>query len=200
MKKIAAILAITASASTFAQVTNFTGWSAGVNLDHSSMSNQITDATSDMNGLGQQTVGASLQAAYGIALSNLTVLNIGGTYGLNNTKAGFIRDGSRVTQMKGKDAYSLYIEPGYLVSEKTLAYAKLSYEAVKGTIESTNTAIEGSRNLNGTGYGFGMRTMLDKSWSLQAEVKRVNFGSKAIDTVNVKTTATVGSIGIGYKF
>lgn len=200
MKKFIVLAAAAAACSTsaFAQVSNFTGPSVGVNLDHTAVSNQITDASTDLDGLGQQSVGVSLQAAYGFDLSPSSVLSIGATYSLTDAKAGHIKDNSTVT-FKGKNAYSIYLEPGVLISDKTLAYGKVSYESVKMSAEDTGGS--DSKNINGVGYGFGIRTMLDKAWSLQAEVKHVKYGSEALDsTTTFKTSATIGTIGLGYKF
>lgn len=197
MKKIIALaVAAACSTTTFAQASNFTGPSVGVNLDHTAVSSQITDATSDLDGLGQHSVGVSLQAAYGFELTPSSVLNIGTTYSLTEAKAGHVKDTNTVT-FKGKNATSVYFEPGLLINDKTLAYGKVSYETVKMTADGGN----GDKNINGVGYGFGIRTMLDKAWTLQAEIKHVTYGSEKLDrTTDFKTTATVGTVGVGYKF
>jgi len=198
MKKFIVLAAAAAACSTsaFAQVSNFTGPSVGVNLDHTAVSSQITDATTELDGLGQHNVGVSLQAAYGFELTPASVLNIGATYSLSDAKAGHIKDNNTVT-FKGKNATSVYFEPGVLINDKTIAYGKVSYETVKMSADGGN----GDKNINGVGYGFGIRTMLDKAWSLQAEVKHVTYGSEKLDrTTDFKTTATVGTIGLGYKF
>jgi outer membrane immunogenic protein len=206
MKKIIALAAIAAACSTsaFAQVSNFTGASAGVNLDHTSVTTHFSEFfDTNFNGVGQQTVGVSINGAYGIALSNDTVLTLGANYSLVDAKAGNLsaNDGSGTITAKAKNQMSLYVEPGYLVSEKTLAYGKVSYESAKVTLDITDED-GGSKKINGVGYGFGIRTMLDKNLSLQAEVKSIKYGSASFegDTSTFKTTATVGTIGLGYKF
>jgi outer membrane immunogenic protein len=204
MKKIIALASIAAACSTsaFAQVSNFTGPSVGVNLDHTSVTTELSSFNdAALDGIGQQSVGASVQTAYGFALSNDSVLSIGATYSLVNAKAGELRSADGTITFKAKNQYSLYLEPGYLVSEKTLAYGKVSYEAAKVTADVTGD-VGGSENVHGMGYGFGIRTMLDKNLSLQAEVKSIKYGSKSFgdDTSTFKSTATVGSIGLSYKF
>jgi opacity protein-like surface antigen len=200
MKKIFTLATVVAAFSTsaVAQVSNFTGYSAGVNLDHTAVTSRLSDSTSESDALGQHSLGLSLQGAYGIALSPTTVLGVGATYSLTEAKAGYLKGTSGSLTLKAKNATSIYFEPGLLVNEKTLAYGKLSYETVKMSEDGTYS---GDKSINGVGYGFGLRTMLDKAWSLQAEVKHVVYGSEKFDsTTDFKTKATIGSIGVGYKF
>lgn len=204
MKKIitAAIFVAACSSSAYAQVSNFTGPSVGVNLDHTAI-NYETSASSGYfeNGYGQQSIGASIQGAYGFALSNNIVLSVGANYSLVDSKSFDASSGSGYSiTSKLKNQSSLYLEPGYLVSEKTLAYGKVSYESAKASQDATGQA-NISKNLHGMGYGFGIRTMLDKNLSLQAELKSVKYGSESSSsTSQFKTSATVGTIGLGYKF
>jgi Outer membrane protein beta-barrel domain len=200
MKKIITLATVVAAFSTsaFAQVSNFTGYSAGVNLDHTAVTSSLSDSTFEFDALGQHSVGLSLQGAYGVALSPTTVLGVGATYSLTEAKAGYLKETTGSVTFKAKNATSIYFEPGLLVNEKTLAYGKLSYETVKMTADG---ASGGDKNISGVGYGFGLRTMLDKAWSLQAEVKHVAYDSEKMDSAtDFKTKATIGSIGVGYKF
>lgn len=199
MKKIiaAATLAITGTA--FAQVSNFTGYSAGVNMDHTAVTTKLSAGSATIDGLGQQSVGATLYGAYGVALDNNTVVNFGATYGLTNAKGGSTDDGSGPLTAKLKNQYSLYVEPGMLLNDKTLAYGKIAYNSAKIELDAQGDI--GSKSINGFGYGVGIRTMVDKNLSLNVEIKRVNYGQETtLDDVGFKTTATVGSVGIGYKF
>lgn len=162
----------------------------------------MADGEIALDGIGQQSFGTSLQAAYGFALSNDTVVSVGGTYALTKDKSGNLEmDGDQV-QFKNKNQMSLYVEPGYLVSNTTLAYGKVSYESAKMTVAVAGSE-GGSQKVNGLGFGFGIRTMLDKNLSLQAEVKQVKYGAENFDddgSAKFKTSATVGTIGLGYKF
>ena len=205
MKKIITLALMVAASSTsvFAQVSNFTGPSAGVNMNTVSTTTKLTaDGSAAFDGFGQQSLGTSLQAAYGIALSNDTVVSIGGTYALNKDRAGNLEINGDQMQFKNKNQMSLYLEPGYLVSNTTLAYGKVSYESAKMTVSVTG-ADGDSQKVNGYGYGFGIRTMLDKNLSLQVEVKQVKYGAEnwADDgSSKFKSSATLGTIGLGYKF
>lgn len=203
MKKIitVAIVAAACSTSALAQVSNFTGPSVGVNLDHTAVLTEMSYASgNNNNGYGQQSIGASVQGAYGFALTDSFVLSVGVNYSLVDAK-GYDFNGSGISASDTlKNQYSLYLEPGYLVSEKTLAYGKVSFESAKFSEEQAGQTIF-NRDLNGMGYGFGIRTMLDKNLSLQAEVKNVRYGAETVvSTAQFKTSATIGTIGLGYKF
>ena len=195
-------IAVVASTPVLAQVSNFTGPSVGLSLDHVAVTSEVRDSATgtDQNGLGQSSVGASVYGAYGFNLSNNMVLSVGASYSLTNAKAYELTNGGNSIVNKLKNQSSVYLEPGFLVSDKTLAYGKVSYEAAKFAAEITGQTDE-SKNIHGVGYGFGIRTMIDKAWSLQAEIKHVKYGSADLDaTTSLKTTANIGSIGLGYKF
>lgn len=205
MKKLLCVAAASlACAAAGAQTANFEGVSAALNLNLLGTSVKTTNFFGDgetFDGLGKNATGASAQLSYGFALSKDTVLTLGGTYALNSPKIMDISgDGGSITG-KFKNMASLYLEPGYLLSDKTMVYGKLSYETAKLTASGENGGA--SRNINGTGFGAGLRTMLDKNMFLQVEVKKVGYGSKSLgdtDPVEFKTSATVGTVGIGWKF
>ena len=212
MKKIIAFAAVAAACSTsaFAQVSNFTGLSAAVNLDAIGNSVEINNvAGSDAGSVyspGANEFGANAQVAYGFELSPKSVVSLGASYSLTGYD-GFkstdsIADGSGKTSTKATNVMSLYVEPGYLVSNSTLAYGKVGYEATsfEGKFKDGSSA---SLDLTGVSYGFGIRTMIDKNLFVQAEVKRIDDNTNAFagDTEsNFKAKVTAGSIGLGYKF
>ena len=199
MKKFIALAAISAACSTsaFAQVSNFTGPSAGVNASMVSATTKITFDDSEIDGVGKQSFGAALQAAYGIELSKDSVVSFGGTYGLNKNKVGSFTDSEGIFSLEAKNQMSLYVEPGFLINNSTLAYGKVSHESAKFTAIADGSL---SRTVKGTGIGFGLRTMIDKNLSLQAEIKQIKYGTETVGDTKFKAGATVGTIGLGYKF
>lgn len=211
MKKIIALAAIAAACSTsaFAQVSNFTGLSAAVNMDAIGNSVEINNFAGDQAGSvyspGANEFGSTAQAAYGFELSPKSVVSLGASYSLTGYN-GFkstdsIADGSGQTSTKATNVMSLYVEPGYLVSNSTLAYGKVGYETAKFEAKFSDGSAD--INLTGVSYGFGIRTMIDKNLFVQAEVKRIDYDTNAFagDTEsNFKAKVTSGSVGIGYKF
>ena len=116
-----------------AQVSNFTGMSGAVNL--SAASTNLKLSPSQYN-LGGDNWLASFQGAYGIELSNSSVLGMGLTYAAGKSKSGTsIDDNPRATDdISLKNQYSLYLEPGSLLSDNTLLYGKISLEKGKAAI------------------------------------------------------------------
>lgn len=184
-----------------AQMSNFTGFSGAVNLSAASTQTKID---TDYDGLGGQNWVGSFQGAYGIEMSNSSVLGMGLTYAAGKSKSGSLvgDDGNTYTGSL-KNQYSLYLEPGTLLSENTLFYGKISYEKAKlALLDSSDGSDVASKSVKGTGYGVGLRHMLDKTKFVQLEFKKVSYNSTlaADETTTLKSSATLGTIGIGMKF
>lgn len=200
MKKIliaTAVAAVLAAPQVFAQANNFTGFSVGANVNLATMSTELSEPGSSIK-LGESSQNASLQAAYGLALGKSGVLGFGATVGLGDLKAGAIAGGGESVNLKAKNMYSIYIEPGYALTTSTLAYAKIAYLGMKG--EASGGGATASENFNGVGYGAGIRTMLDKNLFLQVEFMQSNYSQKTVSGISLKPSASTGTIGIGYKF
>lgn len=201
MKKIIMAMAAAAaliSPQAYSQMRNFDGPSLGVNLNIANASNEFSvGGASFKNSDTSQT--ANLQAAYGFAASDSFVLGVGLTYGPGDIKAGSATTGGVGYELKAKDLYSLYVEPGFLVANSTLAYGKVSYQGMKGeTRLSTGATL--SDNFTGTGYGAGIRTMLGSNLYLQAELEQIGYSERSNSGLTSKPTATMGSVGLGYRF
>ncbi len=197
VKALLAIVAVSASSFALAQNKNFTGFSAGVNVN-------LTNVTADHSGalVGATAVknsnavsNASLQGQYGFGISDKFVVGLGVT-GMSDLTA----ETGGTARTKLKNVYSINIEPGYVVSPATLIYAKVAY--VGATAEVTAPGISGGTgNLSGTGIGFGSRSMLTSKLYLQAEYVYASFDRKNIITgVDVKVDTGTLSIGVGYNF
>jgi opacity protein-like surface antigen len=93
--------------------------------------------------------------------------------------------------------YSLDIVPTVALSNNYQLYGKLS--SIYGTAASTDGVA--TSNVQGVGYGIGVRKMLDKNLYVQAGYDLNKFNDV---TYSNGTTAAlqenVYSIGIGYKF
>jgi hypothetical protein len=200
MKKIitAAALAVIATGAS-AQASNFEGFSAGLNLNTVSTNSKITEPGLVLDGIGQQSWNGGIQGAYGFVASPTTVVSVGVTYALGKSKAGAINENSGNASFEAKNQLSVYVEPGFLINNSTLVYGKLSYEKAKidAAADGSSTL---SKSVNGTGFGFGARTMINKTTYLQVEIKQINYGSARFDASEFKTKATVGTVGVGMKF
>jgi len=203
MKKLiiaAAIATSFAAPQAFAQAKNFEGFSVGGNLNVISTTTEIPVGVYRVNGIGQQATNASLQAAYSFAASDVFLLSVGGAYNLGDVDAGAVTtNGSTVTLLL-QNGMSLYVEPGFMLNDKNLGYAKVSYNRASAKGQTGATSI--TQDITGNGFGFGIRTLFSKNLFLQVEVDRIQFGSARLagEKEDFKSSATMGSLGIGYKF
>ncbi|MDH4479375.1 MAG: outer membrane beta-barrel protein [Rhodoferax sp.] len=182
----------------FAQGRNFEGFSVGANATSSSVG---TDAkglgVSDKFGDSSENFG--LQAAYGFPMGSNGVLGLGGTYTLADFNAGNISSGSTAMKLKGKDMYSLYVEPGFLVNPSTLIFAKAAYISMKGETSIVGST-GGSENFDGLGYGAGVRMSFGKSAFWQFELTQSDYNAKTVSAINLKPSAFNRTIGVGFRF
>jgi hypothetical protein len=189
-KKIVFVCGVACALTSNAQSSNFEGVSVAVNYNMATLTTEIDNTTA----LGESSNNASIQGSYSFALSEKTLLSVGATYALGDLKAGSI---TSTFEIKAKNLYTVYVEPAYVIGATAL-YAKLAYIAMKG--EATASGVSDSVNFNGTGYGFGVRTILDKNVFIQVEIMNAKFNSKTPDSVVIEPSGTVGTIGVGYKF
>jgi len=204
MKKLLSLMTVSLSCTTVgAQAINFEGLSAAVNINSLTTNSAISVLGSDfLNGVGQQSWKGSLQMAYGFSVSPSAVVSAGGTYTIGSVDAGSSVNSFAI---KLKNSYSIYLEPSFLINDKTLAYAKLSYEAGSGTMALSGWG-DRSRSIRGVGLGAGVRTMITKASFVQVEFRQVNYNR--IDAVSdgpfsgtsIKSKATFGTVGLGIKF
>jgi hypothetical protein len=181
-----------------AQTSNFEGFSGAVKLNNVTTLLKIQDAEDSLS-TGEQSLGGSVQAAFGFAVSPRAVISVGAEFGLGKNTALDSRSVGDNLKFETKDQLSVYLEPGWLISDTTLAYGKLSHEEAKfvQTAEGSKTTI----SRKGTGFGFGIRTMMGKASFLQVEVKQIGYGTyDAGKDESIKPKSTVGSIGVGFRF
>lgn len=182
----------------FAQINQFGGFSLGLNANIASASNKFTaNNTAFRNGDSSQAL--NLQAGYGFVGGDNFVFGLGLVYGPGDIRMGSATTGGITYELKGKDLYALYFEPGFLVSSGTLAYFKVSYQGMRGET-SLSTGVTSKDDYIGTGYGAGIRTMLAPNLYLQAEVEQVEYNEKSAVGMTSKPTSTLGTIGLGYHF
>jgi hypothetical protein len=90
------------------------------------------------------------------------------------------------------------VAPGMMLNDKSLAYVKLSYEA--GKLNFNYPKSSDSYSISGFGYGVGLRTEINKTTFLETEIKQINY-KKFTDARDEYTpSATVGSVGLVFKF
>jgi len=201
MKKLLIAMAVAATFSVspvLAQSRSFEGLSLGVNLNGASTTSEIS-GPGFSNKSDDTSLQMGVQAAYGFPLGETFVFGIGATYDFGDLKGGTTSALGTAYEFKGKNRYSVYFEPGFVISNASMVYAKIGYQGMKGDINLSTGQIY-SDDYFGAGYGAGIRTMLNKNMYLQAELLQVYFDEKTQAGIRSKPSAAIGTIGVGYKF
>ena len=183
MKKLliaSAIVATFITPQAFAQAKNFEGFSvtAAVNSNNNSaeLGNKV-DAS-------RANVGATAQ--YDFAIGNTFVVGLGASLGLN--------DFDIASNAKLQNANSIFIAPGFAISNQTLVYGKIASVTAKADLSGT------SADISGIGYGIGARYFTSKNVFFQGEYVFNKYDDKKISSGTFKNQTGVLSLGVGYKF
>lgn len=207
MKKIIAtsgiLVAIAFSGSAFAQAKNFEGFTVGVNVSSVGASAKVNGT--DENGAavsetaGQQSFVPGIELGYNFAATDSVILGFTATYDFTKTKFFDVSDADGFDSTYGQNRYSVNFKPGYVIAPNVMLYATVGYNSI--TLKSSGSgAPDISKRLNGIGYGAGISVMLNKNVFAKAEVQQVSYNSLSSGDDTAKSSTTIGTIGIGYKF
>jgi len=180
-----------------AQLSPFSGWSLGLNLNRATTATEFGGA-GVISTMGDTDFNGSLQAGYGFPLGSRYQLGVGVTLGMGDLKAGTLSLGGSDLSFRLRDTYSLYAEPGYTLGHSTLLYGKLSYLGGRG--EESYGGETFGKTYAGLGMGAGVRTMLGERLYLQLELLYGDYEWKSARTGAFRPTSTTGSIGLGWRF
>lgn len=196
-KQCIGLLIVAAACAAQAQSNDFAGFSLGANLAMNAGNFSTNDGTTSVDGYGQQSVGVGGFAAYGLSLGSNSVLTLGFDYSFSDMKAGEIKSSGSTNKLQ--NLWSLSIAPGTLLNDKTMAYFKLGFENGRAVSSSGS---ELTKNITGSSWGLGLKTLMDKNTYVQVEVKQANFGTARMDGTSTDFTArgTAGSVGVGFSF
>jgi len=205
MKKILILVGLIASTSAFAQADKFSGLSVGLNTGFNSntaLYDSNTAASSTSVEVGRQNTPFNTNVSYVFALSQSATFGIGLNYDLSKTKFTDQNTSDGITFSSSlKNHYSINFEPGYAFNENTLGYFKVAYAS--GKVDGSNTTKSFSKSATGTGFGFGVRHLLDKNLFLNSEIyqeKLSTVSATLTNAVSFKPTILSATVGIGYKF
>ena len=164
------------------------------------LSNEWKRGSAEVNGekITHSENAPSIGIGYTFAIDDRYTLGLKATVDFKSGEYGSgevsVRPGETI--VKEKTHYSLAVEPGYVVNDKTLVFGILAYHSAKTEIEE----VAGSAKLSGVGYGIGFKYTLTDHIFLTGELQHVSYGSKTIGTYTVKPSSTTGGIGLGYHF
>ena len=200
-----ALLASVAATPAFSQAKNFAGPSIAVHAGYTGSDTKMTTDTGSLT-WGDNDVTYGVDLAYSIPVDNNFLISIGATYDFDKIKAGSLTDGADSVKLSLKDHYSIYVEPTYAFNNSTALFAKLGYHQAKGSV-NVNMAPDsanGSKNFEGWGYGFGIKTFLNNNVFVKAEVSLIEYDKESFGTgaaaIGFKPETVSGLISIGYKF
>ena len=190
-----------------AQTSNFTEFSFGGSIEFKAPTLMLAASGFELSGLGSQNIFASVSADYGIKVSESLVLLVGGKYDLQNTSVVKITGEGLAVAIEEKGHYSLFLAPGLALSDKTLGFAKLSYENAKydvtgsvATGSAADSVASNAQSVSGIGYGLGVRTHLGGNTNLDVEVGRIVYQNNAGNNFTVSSATTFGRVGISFRF
>ena len=189
--------------------------------------------------LGDQTnVIPGVDLNYGFAMGNNFVLGLGATYDFSKTKTGgftsnYVINGEDATftiDSNLKDHYSLYIQPTYVINKDSAMFAKVGRHYAKSSVKSAGGfVVEGvtvgllgddktvSKNIEGWGFGLGLKTFLTSNLFVQfeggiVEYDKINLPFRSVvdfgdgdvvfedNTGSHKIKTTNAMVSLGYKF
>ncbi len=182
--------ALAASSAFAAGPTDHSGFSIGANAEFSSGASSATDGTSDTG----KTTALGLQGRYDWALAPNFAIGLGASYSSGNHQAGTYASGAAASI---NNRYSIDVIPTVALANNFQLYGKLS------SIYGSATSDDGSStaNVQGVGYGIGVRQMLDKNMYWQVGYDLNQFRDVTFSTGTTSSLReNVVSLGIGYKF
>ncbi|MEA9602501.1 outer membrane beta-barrel protein [Polynucleobacter sp. MG-28-Ekke-A2] len=194
MKKNLLVAALLTTITTIAtaQTNPFEGPSVGVSVSSVGGTTDISGTSS--GNAGQQSIIPTVDVGYAFGITKEIALGLTGTYDLADTKGGTAGDANLV----GKKHYSINLKPGYVLGTSTMIYALVGYNRMSGTMNYNGYT--GTSNLNGIGYGLGIEALLSKNIYARIEGQQVKYSSSTMSGVTYKPSATLATLGLGYKF
>ena len=197
MKKLLIASAlVAASTGAFAQASAnaFGGFSAGVKVSSVGTSTAVNGTDGTSLNLGQQSVVPTVEVGYAYGLSKEIALGLTATYDVTETKGGSVNG----LNLKSNNHYSVNFKPGYVFNNTTMVYAIVGYNAMTGKMQYGGYS--SNKSFNGFGAGAGVQVLLNKNVYLQAEAQQLTYSGQSDAGAKFTPSATLGTIGVGYKF
>ena len=118
---------------------------------------------------------------------------------------------------KLQNTWGISVEPGWNFTESTLGYVKLAWvnSQAKSNVDYTDSnsvgvvdTVNGSKNINGFGYGLGVKHLVTKNIYVGVDLMGVTYGNSFTNSVASDNSSFVknkfsqfmGFASVGYKF
>jgi hypothetical protein len=208
MKKslLASAITVLLSANSFAGASDFEGLSATLGLGYQSYKPEITNYNGGNTAfeMGNSTgLIPKIGLEYTWSLNTNYVISAGFDYALNygSNKVVFADGAGTNEKSKTKQNDKIYVAPGIVVSNDTLAYFKLGMSNYTLKADSDGSTFK----TKATTLGFGLKFLAANKNNVFVEFNTVNGSNKSTvdaegNTFDLKTKGTEMLVGYSYKF
>ena len=202
LKKLIFASAILAATTTvaFANGAPYVGVSVGANAGTFKLSNTSGDSI-DFGGrgaIGGLFAGYGMLASQNIYVGGEVFANLTSTQSdINTTGTGTLRD-----KIYNKYGYGISFIPGVMLSDHTLAYARVGVVRSKFEVKQiAPTAASESHMVTGGQLGVGLQTSLTQNVDFRTEYDFTVYRASTFDNINkVKPRTDTFNVGLIYKF
>ena len=172
-----------------------------------------------VEGMSRHGGAGRLSAGYGFHTSGRIHLGVSGFADFGQREMGqygYGESGPPVyvysMEAKLKDLRGLALEPGWALSESTMAYLRLGVtygkvEFASSYLDDGETGLETvTKNVRGTALGWGIKHMVSPRLFVGVEVNYTRFGTETVlldngaEQVDFKPRQTQGLVTLGYRF
>jgi hypothetical protein len=196
VKKFSILLAVLLTTGANAQ-SNFEKLSIYGKFNQMTSSTKLTENGSSLDGIGSSDTAISIGLDKGFAFADKGIVLLGAEAMLSKPTFLDLQSGSTSASIKQRNGYSFYVAPGLQITDDALVYFKVGYEKLKG--EGGGNLV-GDISFTGSSYGVGSRINLDSKLFINVEFKQMSFGQETSPLAGWKPKATIGSVGVGYRF
>ena len=186
------------------KASHFKGLSLGINIQAKTTTVKVDgDINSKhyvLDAVGDNYLLGDINLEYGFQLTEKALLSFGATYSVNSFDLLNISAKRDYFRAEGEDTYSIYVAPGFALSENVLGYAKLSYNHFELNTKSNTTSANDSLSVHGYGIGLGFKSQISESLHASVEIQRIMNTDDSFVSQGLGTGSTVGVVGLSYNF
>lgn len=157
---------------------------------------------------GEHGAAGNLSFGYSQGFSNKFNIATSVFYHLGSERAGSIQPDD-LALIKIKNLWGISLEPGYYISDDTLAYLKLGYAQASSNLKIYGGGTESFGTSRGFLYGAGLKHSITKDFFLGVEAYQINLGNAPgsvsnplgfVNETHTNTpTVTYGGVSLGYN-
>ena len=157
---------------------------------------------------GEHGAAGNLSLGYSHGFSNKFNIATSVFYQFGSERAGSIQPDD-LALIKIKNLWGISLEPGYYISDDTLAYLKLGYAQASSNLKIYGGGAESFGTSRGFLYGAGLKHSISKDFFLGVEAYQINLGnapgsvsnpSGFVNETHTNTPAvTYGGVSLGYN-